>query len=210
MKKITLILAFCSLCLSFNSVYAQQTFRAGIVGGLNFTQIDGDDIAGYNKIGLTGGFMVELGLDEYERWSAVMEILYTQKGSSSTINNSIVGFTISMDYAEIPLYVKYHDLQGGLSLGLGAVVGRSVRNKFVIGGVDNTDSHFGGEFPPKKWEVAGLVDVSYMFSNFGLSFRYTHSLTGVRTNCDSIISPTQCLRQRHRVLSLRGIFLLGE
>ena len=177
---------------------------------MNFTQIDGDDIAGYDKIGLTGGFMVELGLDEYERWSAVMEILYAQKGSRSTINYSVVDFTISMDYAEIPLYVKYHDLKGGLSFGLGPLIARSVRNKFVIAGVDNTESHFGGEHPPKKWELAGLVDISYMFSNFGLSFRFTNSLTGIRTNCDSFISPGQCLRQRHRTLSLRGIYLFGE
>ncbi len=210
MKKIAFILTFCSLCLSFSAVNAQQVFRAGIVGGVNFTQIDGDDLIGYNKIGVTGGFMVEIGLDEYERWSAVMEILYTQKGSRSTIRDNAIDLTITMDYAEIPLYVKYHDLRGGLSFGLGPLIARSVRNKFVIAGVDNTVSHFGGEFPAKKWELGALVDVSYMFSNFGLGFRFTNSITGVRTNCNSIIAPTQCLRQRHRTLALRGIFLLGE
>ncbi|MEZ4886707.1 MAG: porin family protein [Chitinophagales bacterium] len=211
MKKLSFLLLLFG-CFLFNSTaHAQQLFRAGIVGGFNFTQIDGDDVAGYDKLGLNGGFVVELGLDEYNRWSAAMEILYSQKGSRSTLRNSVVDFKITMDYAEIPLLVKYHDLKGGLIFGAGVLIGRSVKNKYEIFGLDETEDYFGGDYPPKKWDVGGIVDVSYMFSStFGLNFRFTNSITATRTNCDSILAPSnECLRQRHRALALRAIFMFA-
>lgn len=209
MKKITLFLAL--YCFFFsNSAQAQQLFRAGFVGGFNFTQIDGDDIAGYDKIGLNGGFMVELGLDEDNKWSAVMEILYSQKGSRSTLNNSAVDFKISMDYAEIPLLLRFNDPKGGLTFGAGVLLARSVNNKFVQSGVDLSDSFFGGNNAPKKWEIAGIVDIAYMFSSkFGLNFRFTNSIPSIRTNCNSALFPGDCLRQRHRTLAVRAIFMFA-
>jgi len=209
MKKITLILSL--YCLLFSDfAQAQQLFRAGFVGGFNFTQIDGDDIAGYDKIGLNGGFMVELGLDEDNKWSAVMEILYSQKGSRSTLNNSAVDFKISMNYAEIPLLIKFRDPKGGLTFGAGVLLARSVNNKFVQSGVDLTDSFFGGNNVPKKWEIGAIIDVAYMFSSkFGLSFRFTNSIPSIRTNCNSSLFPGDCLRQRHRTLAVRGIFMFS-
>jgi len=210
MKKVAIIFFFLACFTLNNSLQAQQLFRAGFVGGFNFTQIDGDDVAGFDKIGLNTGFLVEIGLDEYERWSAVMEILYSQKGSRSTITNFFIDFKISMDYAEIPLYIRYHDWTGGLTFGAGALIGRSVKSKFVESGIDQTDSYFGGEFPPKKWELGFLVDVSYMFSpTFGLNFRYTNSITAIRSNCDSSLLPGQCLQQRHKTLALRTIIMLA-
>ena len=211
MKKIAFLLSFCCFVFS-NSVEAQQIFRAGAVGGFNFTQIDGDDIAGYDKIGLNGGFIVELGLDDENRWSAAMEILYAQKGSRSTLTNSAVDFRISMDYAEIPLTIKYNDLKGGLTFGAGASLARSVRNKYEILGVDETEDYFGGDHPPKKWDISAILDVAYMFSpTFGIQVRHNFSIPAIRKNCDSRLFPGQCLRQKNRGLSLRAIFMfVGE
>lgn len=210
MKKITLIFAIYCFLIS-NSIDAQQLFRAGFVGGFNFTQIDGDDIAGYDKIGLNAGFMVELGLDEDNKWSAVMEILYSQKGSRSTLNNSPVDFKISMDYAEIPLLLKFRDPKGGLTFGAGVLLARSVNNKFVQAGVDETEFFFAGNNIPKKWEIGAIIDVAYMFSSkFGLNFRFTNSIPSIRSNCNSNLFPGDCLRQRHRTLAFRTIYMFSR
>ena len=46
------------LCMMTTNIDAQR-FKGSAVLGVNFAQIDGDDLIGYNKLGLTGGFKLE-------------------------------------------------------------------------------------------------------------------------------------------------------
>lgn len=59
-----------------------QGFEAYIIGGTTFSQIDGDNLAGYNKFGFTAGgasnFILENGL------SFQQEITFYQRGSRAT------------------------------------------------------------------------------------------------------------------------------
>jgi hypothetical protein len=42
------------------------------------TQVDGDDLAGFNKIGINVGPIIHINFNP--NWSASMELLYSQKG----------------------------------------------------------------------------------------------------------------------------------
>jgi hypothetical protein len=44
---------------------APRTFYGGLVGGVNFTQLDGDNYAGYHKVGFNGGGIVYARFDEH-------------------------------------------------------------------------------------------------------------------------------------------------
>ena len=61
-----------------------QGFEAYAIGGITFSQIDGDNLAGYNKVGFTGGaatnFILKNGL------SVQQELVYYQRGSRATSN----------------------------------------------------------------------------------------------------------------------------
>ena len=58
---------------------------AGLVAGLNASQIDGDDLAGFDKVGLTGGIKTTM---EFESvWRMNMEFLYSERGSRPDIFN---------------------------------------------------------------------------------------------------------------------------
>src|SRR5690606_17623874 len=66
-----------------SSFYEEEprTFYGGLLLGSNFTQVDGDNFAGYHKVGLNAGGIVYTHLGE--KVAASMEILFSQKGSRS-------------------------------------------------------------------------------------------------------------------------------
>src|SRR5207249_3932615 len=58
-----------------------RTFIGGLIVGCNFTQVDGDNYAGYHRAGLNAGGIVYANLGDH--LAASLEILYSQKGSRS-------------------------------------------------------------------------------------------------------------------------------
>lgn len=90
-------------------VYAQNFFRGGIVAGLNLSQIDGDQLAGYDKFGITAGAKVEFPINQ--SFDMAFEFLLSQRGSRSSL---IPGrFTdirqIHLNYAELPVIIQWND-----------------------------------------------------------------------------------------------------
>lgn len=104
-----------------------RTFYAGVILGGNFSQVDGDNYAGYHKVGLNVGGIVYTQLAEHVAVS--LEILFSQKGAKGnkeqTATTGASGFLINkyqttLNYAEIPIQINYFDRRrshfgGGLS-----------------------------------------------------------------------------------------------
>lgn len=101
---------FCFLlCLfALGSSHAQR-FSAGLILGLNASQIDGDFYAGYHKIGLVGG--VQGFMTIKEKVDLGIELRYSQLGSRSIPNNqnTIEPFSATFNYAEVPVTFNYKD-----------------------------------------------------------------------------------------------------
>ena len=103
MKKIiTIILFFASF--GFTEATA-QSFNAGLIAGGVFSQVDGDDYAGYHQLGFTAGAYANLPLDEY--LSAQMELKYSLFGAHSSDQEvnmyGYLPYNFRIHYAEIPL-----------------------------------------------------------------------------------------------------------
>lgn len=181
-----------------------QVFKAGIVGGLNFAQIDGDNIGGYAQWGVNAGFISQI--DISQRWKVDVEILFDQRGSRVVVTqNNPVPFRIATDYASIPILVKFHDLKGGMNFGAGLSYGRLVRTRYVFNGEDLTDDYFtGGD---RNFDMGILADLSYMFNEvWGLNLRIQYSLFPFRFDQNSNFARNG---QYHNVVSLRTIFLFS-
>jgi len=103
---------------------AQQRFEGKLIGGFVLAQIDGDRLAGYNKIGLQGGLGVKTILNE--RWSLGLEFLYTQQGSSRTLNDpSGAAFEkIRLNLVEAPVLLYFADWK--FEVGAGISYGRVI------------------------------------------------------------------------------------
>ncbi len=76
-----------------------------MVFGLNAAQISGDDVAGYNKLGLHGGLRAIAKLQD--KMDLVIGMLYSQRGSYARFVNGDI--KINLQYIEIPLTIAYKD-----------------------------------------------------------------------------------------------------
>ena len=101
-----------------------QQFQGGIFAGINTSQITGDDLGGYDKIGISAGF---LGRRKFnERWAFHMEIGYLGKGSRTNLSlrDTFLGFyRLQLHYIEVPLLATFKikpflEIETGPSLGV--------------------------------------------------------------------------------------------
>lgn len=162
------------LSLSHNLSFAQG-FSAAALLGVNASQIDGDDSAGYNKVGLTGGF--KLFYPVTEKGDLSMELLYSQRGSRSAL--SLGGgntFYIKLDYIELPVSFVYKDwyMEDDKYYKVHAEAGLSYGRLFQTG--SNISLY---EEQPENFvkdDISYLASIAYRFNrNWGFTMRYTRS-----------------------------------
>jgi hypothetical protein len=86
-----------------------QTFNVGVLGGLTFSQVNGDALAGYDKLGAEIGVKTNVYFNS--RWDASLELHYSQRGSASeiTFGGDNAFYVLKMDYVSIPLLVEFKD-----------------------------------------------------------------------------------------------------
>lgn len=119
-QKLTFLYLLCLALCTHTGATAQnyyledeKTFYGGLIAGTNFSQVDGDNFAGYHKVGFNLGGIVYTKLDEH--LAASMEVLYTQKGARAKEPYTpvpglyITNYGITLNYAEVPLMLNYFD-----------------------------------------------------------------------------------------------------
>ncbi len=177
-----------------------QSFRGGIVFGANASQINGDFIAGFNKVGLHLGLKVERDVTERISWST--ELLYSERGSR-TKTQDIDPFTISINYVEIPLLISFKDwlkddfykmrFEAGVSAG--RIIGnkvKTVNGNTTVEGLNETDFSF---------TVGPTI---YTNPNLGFTLRYTHSINLLRSQKNN----PNLTRYRGYFLTLRATYMI--
>lgn len=173
MKYTYIIIAFsCCLCLAFNKVSQAQFIKAVSPIGLNFTQVDGDEIAGYNKVGLHTGIGAMIDLNEGDTWEIGFEILYSKMGSKSNTTQAIdmlFDLKLQYDYVSVPLLVNYKDVGKGY-LGAGLVISRLVNNKRFVDKIEVPDVSI------KSMDFGIMGQAGFVFSpNFRVTLRAAYS-----------------------------------
>ncbi len=104
-KILPLILALSAFFIFNHTISAQQRFKAGLIVGLNASQILGDENGGYNRLGLQGGLRAITVFTE--KSDLVFEILYSQRGSRG--RTGISTLEISTNYIEVPVLFTFKD-----------------------------------------------------------------------------------------------------
>ncbi len=88
-----------------------QTFNGFVELGPNLNQIQGDDLAGWHKLGGFAG--VGVFTDFSDRWRGSLTIAYSQYGSSASSREATrmtsVYDKVSLDYVAVPVKVHYMD-----------------------------------------------------------------------------------------------------
>jgi len=193
-KKAFYLLTF----LLFSQIYSTaqtQRFKAGLNVGLTAAQINGDDSADFNKLGLSAGIRAYTVLTP--KSDIIIEILFSQRGSRTDFgnNSSIPSQLIKLSYIEVPIiytfkdwyqedddYYKMH-FQGGFSYG------RLFNNSFVDSPLAPTGPFF------RENDFSWLAGITFHTNaHVGFYARYTRSInllfknTNTNPNANSLLS----------------------
>lgn len=173
-KQAILIIGLVLLSLPF-AVKAQD-FRAGLQFGITPSQVDGDGMSGYNKIGLTGGAFVSRDLKD--NIFLFTDLSFTMKGSrvASSKNVNFSQLEITTNYIDWGIYAGYRfsdkiDLKAGLIPSVLIYHSEKTPSGFESGEND--------AFRPFNMLISG--GLHYKFSkNISLNATYNYSIFSIR------------------------------
>lgn len=187
------------ICILLASGSYAQTFRAALIGGINLSQIDGDNMAGYDKLGWNVGAKAHAFIAE--KWSVAFEILYSEKGArASLIDRQFVPPTdIRLRYAEVPVMINYHD-PNGMIFAAGFSYNQLFRFVRVVNGVNTSNQ---APIPDDDdWMIVG--GITYVIKEkVGINARMSYSLVRIATDPRSNLKKDQWL---NNVVSLRLLY----
>ncbi len=172
--KIPYILIFCALLVSNFTLNAQAGFRGSAIIGLNLAQLDGDELVGFNKTGITSG--IKVAFDLKKKVEGNVEILFNQRGSSEKFFRNDSTAVTKVNYFELPIYLSFKDwyienedyykMRGQIGLSTGFLANSSVENTTDYDPTLFNDLDF-------SW----MLGVSYSFTkHWSLTARYNRSI----------------------------------
>lgn len=190
-----------------------RLFYGGPILGANFCQVDGDNFAGYHRVGLNAGAILFVKLSPAAAVS--LEILYSEKGSRAGMNqvpkmmndNSgvIVDYRIYLKYAEAPLLINYVDKKkNNFGIGLSFAYLGSSKELYEDGNgaVYEQDAKL---FPFKKYDINWVANGNaHIWQGFAIGLRMQYSMLNIR-NLSNYLTGRQL--QYNNLVSLRLMYI---
>lgn len=175
MKK-QVIYIFLLIILAFPFGIKAQDFHAGLQFGIVPSQVDGDEMTGFNKIGLTSGAFVERDINE--KFFLFTDLAFTMKGSrvASSKNIDFNKIELTTNYIDWGLYAGYR-LNDKISLKAGLIPSVLIYQKQMTAG--GFESLY--ENPFRAFNLLFSGGANYRFSkHFSINASYNYSITSIR------------------------------
>lgn len=160
---------------------ASQEIDLGLVAGMCFAQIDGDNLAGYNNLGPYGGLKGTVALKD--EWGLETQINYILKGTRTRADH--FGFyNVNLHYLEFPVLINYSwdGIWEDLWEELGIVLSGGVSPNYLIHGIE--DRGFGKTNITNdliRVDLTGTLGVGFrMTEKTMIRIRFNNSLLSVR------------------------------
>ncbi len=193
LKLVILFVIICQIHLT-----AQSRFKAGVATGLNFSQINGDNHNGYNKIGLSFG--IKGGFNLTDNIDISTELFYNNTGSKPSRDDLTLNAkfkympTVDLQKADMLIISNfYHKLKPSdeyykIGLQIGFSYGRLLRSKTEItqylNPVPTIADYLNKNY--KNSDFGFIFGCSYFFTpRFGASIRHTFSIDKLYQKPDS-------------------------
>ncbi|HSI90272.1 MAG TPA: porin family protein [Adhaeribacter sp.] len=170
MKKFLFVFTVLGFFLFSQSVSA-QTIRNAIIIGASASQIDGDGVGGFDKVGLVFGGSSTFKVSE--NFSFQPEILWLQKGSKRA--DSLTFFKWRLNYVSVPVLVNYKiqpkfTLQGGLAF-----------DYLIDAKLDEGYGFFDRTEDLNKFDLGYTAGIEYrIWDNLAANARYQYSFFWLR------------------------------
>lgn len=217
MKYIIRIIIVIVFSCFINTSQAQRIMGA-LIGGMNTTNVQGDDVFGFRKFGLNAGAaaIVPFG----DNWSGTLEAIYTQKGANHNEGGRGMDYQerhdynqykLVLNYVEIPLLFHYIDREW-LRVGAGFSYARLVEVKEWEDNVRIATTTL-NDGPYSLNDYSGLFDLQIpIYHQLRFNFRYTFSLVAIREReYQNVAAGEEKIRKQYnQTLSFRLMWVLNE
>ena len=205
------------IALSGSSVQA-QIIQGELIGGFNFSKVEGDRVNNgmfkFNKPGVNIGLgaIIPLG----HNFSTSFEILFTQKGAFKRygdVDSAQPMYLTRLNYAEIPLLIQYTD-KGKYTFGTGVSYSRLVSAKWVVNGRTLSNSINDGYYTVNNFDW--IADFRFkLYKQLKLNIRYAYSLNSIWSGTEDELLETiggekQDMNQRNSMITFRVIWVFNE
>lgn len=204
LKKLKIIILCCSVFIFSKTIHA-QTFEAGIIAGVNLSQLHGDGLAGFNQIGMNLGGRVAI--TPAERWKWNIDILFSQKGSHKGADDRVaIPFDrFRLNYVEVPIMISYMDWisESGDAeyYKLHFTAGLSFCRLVDFEVTDNTGRDISDTQDFNKNAIDLIVGATYFLNeHIGINGQFSYAILNVRKDRNE-----QSLQGR--TLTFRGIYM---
>ncbi|TSA29280.1 MAG: PorT family protein [Bacteroidetes bacterium] len=201
------------------NLYSQHILGA-LSAGINLSQVDGDEVYGFKKVGFNGGPSVIIPFGKEGKWTVTMEILFSMNGSTQKSADTVQpdsnkpasynGYKLNLNYIQIPLLVHFTDrkiIAGGLGFAYGQLVGVTEWENGHR--VDSTTLQ--GPYTMADFQV--LADVRLrIWKRLWADVRYSYSIFPIRTRDFTNYTGTQVWtrKQHNNVISLRLTYIFND
>jgi len=186
-----------------------QRIKGAVIAGFNATQVDGDEVVGYSKLGFNVGAAAIIPFKK--KWSISLENIFSQKGShrGEIYADSLSGsYTLRLNYVEVPVLVHYTD-KDIITVGTGFSWGRLVGAKEWEHGIRQKTSPDHG--PYDKNDFSWLADIRFrVWKRLKFNFRFSYSIAKIRTRIYDNGYSTWDRKQYNNVLSFRLLYIFNE
>ncbi|MBO7492498.1 MAG: PorT family protein [Bacteroidales bacterium] len=186
MKKSILFLFLLTIGVSLlQAQSAKGQFKGGVRAGLTTSQVSGDDLAGFHKMGATAGLFANVALNDNDNLKLQMGLDFTMKGSHSHTPKNHVSYdsyVLNLGYLEVPILLQWrfahltirsiHDFW----FEFGPMIGVNLYAR-----ERNASGPILFRLPFRRMEFSACAGLSYMFNeHHGLNFRFSNSFIPVR------------------------------
>jgi Outer membrane protein beta-barrel domain len=203
------------LLLAMGPSLMAQRFKGAVMGGMNLSQVDGDEVYGYHRFGGHIGLAAILPL---KKWDITLETVFNQKGAyegaqyqDSAFGTAINGkYDLRLNYVEVPVLAHYTDREM-FTFGVGFSYGRLVSSEEV---------EHDGAVPPysdtvafKKNDYSVLVDLQVrIWKRLKFDIRYNYSMAPIRerTFHDLYSDYSFSRKQYNNMLTFRLVYVFNE
>jgi len=200
-----------TLLFAFSLPLFAQQFRGAVIAGMNISQVDGDEVYGYHRVGAHVGLAAILPI---KKWDITLETIFNQKGAyegmqfpADTLNGK---YDLRLNYVEIPLVAHFTD-RDLLTVGAGFSYGRLVSSKEV---------EHNGAIPPysdtvafRKNDYSVLVDFQIrVWKRLKFNVRFEYSMVPIRERTFYTIDYTKYWnrKQYNNMLTFRLVYVINE
>ena len=176
----------CSLSAQEKGKDPLSRFYGGVRVGFTASQISGDDLSGFHKVGAHAGLFVNHAVIPSGRLKLQLELDFTMKGSHSKAPKNQVAdnfYSLTLGYVEMPLLVVW-------TAGKWTLWGQPFQFDLEVGPVFgvhvfNREREANGPIvgrPPFRWyEFSALAGISLQVADHhSVNFRYGNSVVPVR------------------------------